>query len=487
MNSAYTNDSVAALGSSSSFIESGNHSTNSNHSTHSNPASRSNQSDHSNHLSDDQLAFDNAQKPSKSWLTILPKLLRGVGALAVVVSLYTFLAKGWDASGDLVRYFVFLGHTIALAGIGLVNAKVIKETKGARLLLMLALVSVPMIFAILGGFIFSGVSSTSLVDYPQYVTWSIGSLDSALWVSAASALLLAPVILLGFMVLVRQVSTKASLFFLLSNALLLLPFRQPELVALIAVIAATCLIFFYQVTSSKALALKTVEGKVAMGIQFLPILILLTRSFWLYQFDTVLVGCTALISFLAIRLMAKSLAETSLLRLSGELVSTILAMVTGITIGVSLLSLNLPIEIIIVLSTFIITAMIFELSLRGERRAESYRIISAVVMVGGLLLSYMLMGSLMSSLLLLVTGAGMLVASFVYQQKGLLIGGLILIGVGLYHQLAQLVIGFEFNYWIALAVVGISLIVSGSYLEANASRIKKWLANNKNKIAEWQY
>lgn len=466
MNNTFANDSTAVIDSSSNFIE---------------PISNSNQS------TVDELDHPDNQQSSKSWLTVLPKLLRGAGALAVVISLYTFLAKGWDTSGDLVRFFVFLGHTLALAGIGLVNAKVIKETKGARLLLMLALVSVPMIFAILGAFIFSGVNSTSLVDYPQYVTWSVGSLDSALWVSAGSVLLLAPVILLGFMVLVRQVSSKASLFFMLSNVLLLLPFRQPELVALVAVIAAACLMYFYQATSSKALALKTLEGKVAMGIQFLPILILLTRSFWLYQFDTVLVGCAALIGFLAIRLIAKTLAETSLLRLCGELVSTILAIVTGVTIGVSLLSLNLSIEIIIAFSAIIIAAMVFELSLRGERRAESYRIISTVVMVSGLLISYTLIGSLMSSMLLLVTGAGMLVASYVYQQKGLLIGGLILLSIGLYHQVAQLIIGFEFNYWMALAAIGISLIVSGSYLEANSSKIKNWLANNKNKIGEWRY
>ena len=81
----------------------------------------------------------------------------------------------------------------------------------------------------------------------------------------------------------------------------------------------------------------------------------------------------------------------------------------------------------------------------------------------------------------------MLVASFVYQQKGLLFGGLILLGTGLYYQVAQLIIGFEFNYWIALAIIGISLIVSGSYLEANATKIKGWLSNNKNKIGEWQF
>ena len=63
---------------------------------------------------------------TKNWMHYLPMLLRGIGALAIIVSLYTFLARGWDASSDLFRYLVFLGHTAALAVIGLISAKVIK-------------------------------------------------------------------------------------------------------------------------------------------------------------------------------------------------------------------------------------------------------------------------------------------------------------------------------------------------------------------------
>jgi hypothetical protein len=429
--------------------------------------------------------FDNNQ--SNNWLSLLPKILRGAGALAVIISLYTFLAKGWDSSGDLTRFIVFLGHTVTLAGIGLFNAKVIKESKGARLLLMLALVSVPMIFAILGGFIFSAVGGNLSVQYPQFVAWSIGSMESAMWVSLASTLVLAPVILLGFSVLVRQVSRKASLFFLASNLLLLLPFRQPELVALVATIAAIGLMYFYQVTKVKALALKTLEGKVAFAIQFLPIFILLTRSFWLYQFDTVLLSCASLIGFVGIRFVTKAIPEKAWQRVGLEVFSITLAVTTGITFAVTLAEFNLLGELVIGLGTLLISAMTYELSMRGEARAEIYRVIAAVILVAGLLFNYGLFDNLLSSLILLVMGAALLVMSFVYQQKGLLFAGLVLLSTGLYYQIAQLIFGFEFNYWIALAAIGISLIISGSYLEANAGKIKNWLANNKNKIGEWQF
>ncbi|WP_156100022.1 hypothetical protein [Nitrosococcus oceani] len=46
----------------------------------------------------------------------------------------------------------------------------LRENKGARLLLLLALVSVPVNFAILGAFIYSA-SHVSEVTYPVFATW----------------------------------------------------------------------------------------------------------------------------------------------------------------------------------------------------------------------------------------------------------------------------------------------------------------------------
>ena len=437
-----------------------------------------------NHNSDSDKTEEN---DAPNWVSMLPKLLRGVGALAVVFSLYTFLARGWDTSGDLVRYFVFLGHTVALAAFGLINAKVIKEAKGARLLLMLALLSVPAIFAILGGFIFAGDSLSSSTNYPNYLSWSIGSLNNALLIATASTFILAPVVLLGFKVLVRTVSAKASLFFLASNILLLLPFRQPELVAVIAVFAASCLYYFYRSTQKHALELKTIEGKIAFLIQFLPIMILMVRSFWLYQFDAILLSCASLILFAGFRQISKSITERSLIRLALELASTLLALTCGITFGISLLDMNMPLEIIIALSTLVIAAMIYEMSTRGPIRAEIYRIFAVITLVGGMLIDFWLFSSLMSAFLLLVIGALMLISSFVFQQKSLFIGAAILLVAGFQYQMSLLLIGFEFNYWIALAVLGITLIVSGSYLEANGSSIKRWMSKNRQTIGEWQF
>lgn len=85
----------------------------------------------------------------------LPSLLRILGTTALLVAMYSFLVKGWQSGGDVFRYLLMLGHTGAMAAIGLASGHWLKEGKGARLLLTLALVSVAANFAILGAFIYS--------------------------------------------------------------------------------------------------------------------------------------------------------------------------------------------------------------------------------------------------------------------------------------------------------------------------------------------
>ena len=95
------------------------------------------------------------QKPDFDLMKNLPAILRILGAGAVLIAMYSFLVKGWDNGDDMFRYFLMLGHTGALAAIGLASGYWLKESKGARLLLTLALISVPANFAILGAFLFS--------------------------------------------------------------------------------------------------------------------------------------------------------------------------------------------------------------------------------------------------------------------------------------------------------------------------------------------
>lgn len=437
--------------------------------------------------------LDHHNQQENSWLKYLPVIFRSLGALAVLISLYTFLARGWDASSDLTRYLIFIGHTAALALVGLINAKLIKEAKGARLLLILALISIPVNFSILGGFIFAGSNIGQLIEYPQYVSWSVGGLDTALMLTLAAFAVMVPVSFLGFKVLFRNVSIKASILFLLSNMVLLIPFRQPELVAVFAIVLAVGLFVFYHRYLRRQIALKTLEGKISFALQFMPITILLGRSFWLYQFDSILISSASFLMFAAIRQISLSLTERSNPRILLELVSVILVFICSISFGYSLLEfntgleINLGLEVVIALTTLISAVMIFELSLRGKLRAAGYRIFTTAISLTGLLVNFWLHTNLLSAFILLVAGVAMLFASYVYRQKAFFIGGLVLVLTGFYYQVTLLMGLFEMNYWVALTGLGILFIMSGSYLEANSHKIKLKLKQTKHQLTDWEF
>lgn len=432
---------------------------------------------------------ENIQVPptTKNWLSYLPTILRGIGALAIIVSLYTFLARGWDASSDLFRYLIFLGHTGALAGIGLVSAKIIKEAKGARLLLILALLSIPINFAILGAFIYSSSANAIAIQYPHYMTWSMESFRSSINLTVIATIIMVPISLLGFKVLVRNMHKQSSIFFLSISGLLLIPFRQPEWVAILALVAGIAVFLFHRLQLRKVLTHKTLEGKIAFLLHFIPIAILLGRSFWLYAFDSILLSSATFIAFIAIRQITINMSEKQILRICLEIVSVGLSLMCATSLSHALFNLSLTNEITLVFTTLVMSGMIFEMSLRGKSRALNYRILATLIFTVGLIFNFLLYTNLLTAFVLLASGALLMIVSFIFQQKALFISALALITCGLWYQFSQLMMVFDFNYWIALASLGIVAIVSGSYLEANAAKIKQWFTNNKKRFGEWEY
>ena len=205
---------------------------------------------------------DYAKQGSESqfdFMKNLPNLLRILGTAALLIAMYSFLVKGWQSGNDVFRYLLMLGHTGVLAAVGIASGHYLKESKGARLLLTLALVSVPANFAILGAFIFSQTAVVDVSHYPHYVAWSVDNLSTAIFTSGGALLALIPITLLGFTVLARSMSKQLSLLFLLSNAVLLLPIRDPHLVGLMVLGLTFISILFSHRASHENIAAKTHE------------------------------------------------------------------------------------------------------------------------------------------------------------------------------------------------------------------------------------
>ncbi len=424
-------------------------------------------------------------EPAPGWGDRLPAFLRGLGASAVLLSLYSFLMRGWEGGDDLIRYLLLFGHTLALVAIALGCGRWLHEGKSPRLLMMLALASVPINFAILGAFLYAGTHSLGGIDYPSFVTWSVASLGTALALTVLACIGLLPVIWLAFRTLARGLSLRLSGLFMLANLALLIPLREPLPVVLLGTALALYTLVISARTTQQHSEARTREGTIALMLPFLPVAILLGRNILLYPYhDLMLAGIGATL-FMVLRHLSQSLPFRHWARRLLELLSLPIALFSGFALssalahGQSLLSLPL------LLGPLLAAAMLYELAQRACSGQGLYRCMAMLMLLGGLLFNLLCSSTLIASLICIGAGLALVIYSHLVQQRVLLSGGLILLLAGLTDQLMHALDYFDFSYWIGLALVGVSAIVLASLLEARGTELRQALARYRKQQSEW--
>jgi len=432
-------------------------------------------------------SIDNVDDEGESALMKkLPSLLRILGTTALLVAMYSFLVKGWNSGGDVYRYLLMLVHTGAMTAIGLTSGHWLKEGKGARLLLTLALVSVSANFAILGAFIFSQTPAAAAVNYPGYVAWSVGSLSAALMVTGGALIVLLPVVLLGFRVLTRSMSSRLAVLYLISNAALLVPLRDPYLVGYMVGGLSLFVLVFSGKTAQQNVSAKTHEGMMALVLQYLPIAVLLCRNLWLYAPDLFLLTILALTLFFALRQVSIRLGGFHAIRSLVELVSVLPALGFGAGLGATIAENGfVASELILPVATLATACLIYEISARAQQGSILYRTLSVAVLCTGLLANMLFLGGVLAAMMSAVIGITVAVHGYVQQQRIVFGGGMVTMCVGLGYQLYYATQLFHLGSWASLAVLGMAAIVVGSTIECHGCRIKLMLSAWKTKYGEW--
>ncbi len=404
----------------------------------------------------------------------LPLLLRTGGALAVLGSLYFFFMQGWQGSDDLVRYSMLLGHTLLLALLAVASGHWLREGKGARLLLVLALISVTANFSILGSFLYAQVGPPLSAQFNGSLLWNLHSL----WLSVALALivpvLLLPVVVLGFRVLARDCSARLIGLFVLSNGVLLIPVRDPVLVSVMAVGLTAYTLMFAFTTQRQRIEARTLEGHMALALQFLPLATLLVRNLWLHGGSEILAAVAAGCSFLALRQLAAVLSSWRWALLALELVSALLSLVVAVCLGAAVDHVG-PESMALVVAVFVAAAMLYELSLRASCFAAGWRVIAALLMAWCLGLGVFLQDDWVIHLALLFAGATVVWIGWLQRQRVLLWLGMLMVLVTLGHGLAQLWGRFDINLWLLATLCGMAAIVIASLLESRSGQVRQWL------------
>lgn len=411
-------------------------------------------------------------------------ILRGAGAAAVIAALAAFLLRGWAGGNDLIKFGMLLFSTVGLAAVAVAIVRTLHESKGPRVLLSLALVAVPVNFAVLGAFLLYATNLSAGITYPDYFAWSIESTGAALAVLGGSLVLLVPVVAIGFRTLTRTVSTRLTLFFLASNLALLVPVRESFVVAGL-VVSLLALALFMLVPAFRADAkTRTQEGRIAMMLQFLPIGILLGRGLWLYSADQVVLLAMTGVVWLLLRQMAIAFDRRAAIFNMLSLVPTAAA---GLLVMDLAISVGLSAAVAILVGSLLTSALAYELSTREQYNRGTYRTIAMLSMVIGVSMSLFGADGVALSIAGVWIGVGLLLASYYRQQRSLFITGSVVSMLSVASIGLQMFLYFSLGSWVTLLIVGVGAIAAASLVDAHGERIRGRLKEQRQQFSDWEY
>ncbi|MAT50890.1 MAG: hypothetical protein CMK32_06880 [Porticoccaceae bacterium] len=395
----------------------------------------------------------------------LPTLLRVLGTVVLLVTFYSFLVDGWNQGNDLWRYSLLLAHTGLLAIIGLACPGWLRETKGPRLLVTLAVASVPANFAVLGALLYSLVLPSSGAGIPGYMLWQApGAVSLAATATVAMAVLI-PVTRLGFTALARPLAKPLSALFLLNNAALLLPIREGEWIAWLALALLGLAFAINRRIAGGHISARTDEGFLAQGLVFLPLVILLVRSAWLYAFDLYLVSAGWLAFYMLLRQTRPMLSAGSPFQAVWEMLAlfSALAQIPSLTLAI-LDTPRLSEALALPLAGTIAAAMIY--GVRYQDNGRGLEGLASTVLVMTLGTNLLFSEALLAAFIGVGGGIAMVVLGGKAEQRYSVVGGISLLVGSVLRETLALLQHFHMGSWIGLAILGISAILLASLIES---------------------
>ena len=440
-------------------------------------------------LSTSRFSADIIMQSVRNFAT-LSEALRMLGAAVILTSMSVFLLQGWNDGNDIRRYLLLLAQTGLLAGAGFAMSHLVKETRGARSFFGLALVSIPANFTILGALLYSVFQwDGGLTTYPGYADWRIEDVTSIGVTMSAAMLVLVPVALFCFAIMARHSAKALSMHFLVLNALLFLPIRSSVAAGTIALAGIVYALFVMSKLTRKDLALKTGEGKFALATLIIPPGIILFRSMYFYQVDSLMIAMVAMALFLAARQASQFPDRSERLATALELASWPLALVFSIALTHAL---EPGIRSDLMAPVFVATfgALGFDVIRRTGNRtlAKAIGVSVSIAAAVSFTISVMLIPTAISALFSVAAGLALIAWGAARSDLVCIIAGPLTLGAGAlfgFDAILQLIVS---SSWVDLAIFGASAIVLGSVLDRHGVAIKlrltNWLSNaDKERIA----
>jgi hypothetical protein len=417
----------------------------------------------------------------------LTRALRIAGAALVVASASTFMLQHWGGGNDLIRYGMLVGQSLLLAAAAYFVGLTMREGRSARTFLALVLATMPVSFAVLGGLVYSQFHLESVPALPSYATWVAPSELSAVLATAGTLLVLVPLSVVSFLALARKEARALTLAFMLSNLLIIVPVRQPLLVALLAGLALVSLLRLELTRFGAQAQLDTLEGKLARAMPFAAPLIMLGRVFHLYHAGATFLGGLFLIAATALwQVLGR--VTSAWLRDAGALT----AAASGI-LGWSLCCLELSHQLgwgggsVVLLAGLPAALLLAIASKRALKNRGPLLGVATFVALATALTAASIDWSSIGALACIVVGVAVAVWGAAMRALLRTVSGSLVALFGLLLQVWLATHTDNVLRWISLSVVGVLLIVGSAYVERNRARLVRfWEAAAVRRLAQDQ-
>lgn len=422
-------------------------------------------------------------------LVALTQALRILGSMLLVTAASIFMIQQWSAGSDIYRYLLLLAFTGLLWAAGIFCGLRIQESKGARTLLGLALVMVPPLYSILGGLVHSlNLLEPVTRQLPTFAIWVAPSPLAVAGTVLGTIALILPLSYVSILTLGRPFARWITGAFFAGNMLLLVPVRAPLLVALFAVAMSALLAFGELRRFRHQPAMNTLEGKGLRLLLWLPVSILVGRTFLLYHPTSLFLGILwAIAAFLLFTVTPPMFEQQKHRELLENMALAPATLSWGHLAYAIWDSFSLGPQAALPLFCLPLAGILMGTSCFARYSGNTHRRLAAVVATGGVAVNFLLFSGLPQSFLLLTVSVVVFAYGFHGEQKAFFLSGLVGILISLGYYMAQAVHHYSFGSWGSLAALGVLIILAASLLERKYACLVRGLAQLKNRVRSWEY
>ncbi len=403
--------------------------------------------------------FTHPRKPE------ITRVLRWGGGLVLTAAAVAFMCQGVYSFAPITRHWIMLAICGLLGLLGIITGTMLNEEKGARAFLGFAAASFPVLSSQLGAMFFS-LFGRPPQGMPTPLVFSLASSSTVITITALTLVILVPVSFLAFRILARSQAFLLTGSFTAANLCILLPVREG--IGLGVLIAAISLGIYCIDTTffQRDFRLENFEGKVARLLLAAPLVVILGRTFFYTVNHTFFSLLFALLgTYLSFHWgrVAKSISIRKGCRLTG------MACLAAGWLTFLLPSLHWTSEghgwmtFLILLPLAAIPGI--QSLVTDDEEAVIYRTTAGVIALLAVGLTHWLEATSMVSLVGSVVAILTIAAGTLMGEKLLFFNGLSALIISLGNFCLQAVTLHSSYAWIALALVGISVMFSASLIE----------------------